>query len=415
MARLPAVHINRFVTSVLRFMFRTFARSTRHFLTAIVLLLVVIVVTEVVLQFKTPPPAITVTSRVESDMQKLLAPSATTHHEMLRLSTRQTSLDVTIATNSFGLRGDEPDQPKPATVLRVLLLGDDTILGPELVSENTVPNRLKEFLSAATGTNVEVINAGVPGYCPLLSLLQYRHQLQQLNPDIVVLHFDMTDVSDDAVYRRALKDSQGQQICVNQLLAPERRDANSVMRTVRQSALVRLLQTEAGLAPQQSSTHSFADFNERYRWTTASRVDLRLQIQHALMPIEQLAKVAEQGGFRLLISSAPTPWQVASADGFPQLSEKMATGTAWPVSEDFPYQILNAICERSSIPFCNATLQFREFSQPAKLFLEDAPRLSRYGAALYAREIASMLLSADQFAGLFAQRSNVSSAQQPIH
>lgn len=398
-------------------MFRTITRSTRQFLTAILLLMVAVVVAEFVLQYKSSPSRhTTVSSRVNPEMQVLLVPSPTTHHEMLRLSAHRVSDDVSFVTNSFGLRGEEePVVPKPASLLRIVFLGDDTILGPRLSPESTVGERLQEFLSAAAGVDVEVINAGVPGYCPLLSWLQYRHQLQQLDPDVVILHFDMTDVADDAVYRRSLKDNQGQQICVNHRLSPESRQGSSLANALSHSALFRLLQKETGLLPPRAISQSGEALQEQFRWTTASRVDLRLQIQHSLQPIEQFAEFASQSGFQLLLSSSPTPWQVSSDDEFPRLSRQMKTNSNWPVEEDFPFQILAAICERSSLPFCNSTAAFRAFSQPAKLFQEESISLSRYGAALYAREIASMLLSNERYAGFFLRQSNVSSRPKPLN
>ena len=128
-------------------MFRTFASSIKQFVTAIVLLLVVIAALEILLQLKSPTPSATVTTRVAPTMQSLLAPSATTHHEMLRLSRWQTSPDLKITTNSLGLRGTEPVQPKPAGALRIVILGDEAVLGPQLATEQTVPARLQDFLS----------------------------------------------------------------------------------------------------------------------------------------------------------------------------------------------------------------------------------------------------------------------------
>jgi hypothetical protein len=396
-------------------MFRTFARSIKQFATAMVLLLVVIVALEIMLQLKSPSPAATVTTRVTEKMQSLLAPSSTTHHEMLRLSRWQTTPDLKITTNSLGLRGQEPVQPKPAGALRIVILGDEAVLGPQLRTEQTVPARLQSFLSGTTEVPVEVINAGVPGYCPLLSLLQFHQELKELNPDLVILHFDMNDVADDAVYRRCLKDAGKRQICVNSLVTAERLAPNPALRLVRSSALLRLLQAETGLSPQRAGTDGMADVHERYTWTTAAKTDLRLQIQHALTPIDHFAKVAEQNGFRFLVASTPTPWQVASSEEFPKLAEQISTNSAWPLVEDFPFRILDAVCERSAVPFCNAVAGFREFSQPAKLFEEDSSTLSAYGSALYAREIASMLLRDTKFTQLFLQRSNVSTLQRPMN
>ena len=396
-------------------MFHSFARNIKQFLTALVLLLVGVVLAEIVLQIRSAPPASTVTSRVSSELQPLLAPSATIHHEMLRLSRQQTGAESTIITNSLGLRGDEPVQPKPDGLVRIVILGDETILGPRLPVEFTVTARLQEFLTKATAANVEVVNAGVPGYCPLLSWLQYRHQLQQLNPDLIILHFDMTDVSDDAFYRRALKDGGEHQICVNASLAANQSALNPLARMLRNSALLRLLQTETGLGSDPSTPGNAFGLQERYAWTTATPSDLRLQIQHAVDPIERFGKSAGQGSLQLLVSTVPTPWQVASADDFPALSRSISIDTGWPVTPDLPSQILDAICNRSSIRFCNATNSFRSFSQPAKLFAGDSTRLSAVGSLLYAREIASMLLQDAEFARLISAETSLSETPHALH
>lgn len=395
-------------------MFRAFASSIRQFVTAVVLLLLVIVALEIALQFKSPLPTATVSTRVAPSMQSRLAPSSTTHHEMLRLSEWNTTPAIRVITNSLGLRGPEPSRPKPAGLLRIVLLGDDTILGSHLESQHTVAARLQQFLSG-DGTNVEVINAGVPGYCPLLSLLQFQHELQELEPDLVILHFDMNDVADDAVYRRSLKDAGEQQICVNNMVTANQLAPSPAIRLVRGSALLRLLQAETGFSAEGAGTLGMADVNERYTWTTTARTDLRLQIQHALTPIDEIANGAKRRGFRFLVATTPTPWQVAASKDFPELAKRISTNADWPLVEDFPFQILDAACERSAIPFCNATAGFRSFSQPEKLFEKDSTALSGYGSALYAREIASMLLRDANFAGLFSQRSNMTSKQSPLN
>lgn len=397
-----------------RSMFRAFASSIKQFVTATVLLLLVMVALEIALQLKSPLPSATVSTRVAPTMQSLLAPSSTTHHEMLRLSEWNTTPEISVKTNSLGLRGPEPSRPKPAGLLRIVLLGDETILGPQLEAQHTVAARLQQFLSGI-GVDVEVINAGVPGYCPLLSGLQFQHELQALEPDLVILHFDMNDVADDAVYRRSLKQAGEQQICVNRLVTANQRAPAPATRLLRGSALLRLMQAETGFSAQGAGAFGMADVNERYTWTTAARTDRRLQIQHALTPIDAIANGTQQKGGRFLVASAPTPWQVAASQDFPELAKKISTNADWPLVEDFPFQILDAACERSAIPFCDATAGFRSFSQPEKLFMKDSTDLSAYGSALYAREIASMLLRDANFAGLFSPRSNVTTIQPPLN
>ncbi len=287
-------------------MFRAAVKHAKQFATAVGLLLLSVLLAEFVLQFKTPPPSPVISSQTTRAMQELLAPSAVVHHEMIRLSRHQPDGPVMFKTNSFGLRGTEPEQPKPQDVIRIVVLGDETVLGAELADENTMPFRLQGLLVKATGRKIEVINGGVPGYSPLLSLLQFQHELNQLSPDIVILHFDMSDVADDAVYRRWLKESDGRQICLNPILAVSSESTNAALNRLQQAALVRMLEGKAGLT-SDAVTPIQSSLQQRYEWTTGARSDLRLQVKHALEPVSRLANYVQQRNLLLLVSSAPVP------------------------------------------------------------------------------------------------------------
>ena len=372
-------------------MFKALSKSARHFATAVLLLLLLLVLAEIGLRLNAPPQTMTVTTASPGHLQPLLVPSATTHHEMVRLATVTCSSGVSIQTNSLGLRGDRPAAQAPAGTRRILVLGDETVLGPQLSDEETVPARLQQLL-ARNGVTAEVINGGVPGYSPLLSWLLFQHELERLRPDVVILHFDMTDVADDAAYRPALKSEGDERVCCHAVLQAAPRTNHSLLTTLRSSAVVSRLQDLTGL----SGAADTADRNwlrERYRWTAASGPDLKLLVKHALEPVELFERAAREQGFELLLVTSPVPWQVAAADDFPQLSKTIAINGSWPITQDLPQRILSMLSEKNSIRFCDATDAFRAFSQPAKLYLEDDRMLSRLGAALYARELAGQILS----------------------
>ncbi len=141
-------------------------------------------------------------------MGALLVPAAATDHALRPGAVWQSrdgdGHEVRIQINSLGLRGPEPVVPKPPGLLRVVVLGDEQVFAPQLSEAKTLVRHLEQRLAMATRRHVEVINAGVPGYCPLLSLLQFRHDLLGLQPDLVILNFDATDVADDRVYRPQL-------------------------------------------------------------------------------------------------------------------------------------------------------------------------------------------------------------------
>ncbi|MEM9703928.1 MAG: hypothetical protein AAF907_15930, partial [Planctomycetota bacterium] len=113
-----------------------------------------------------------------------------------------------VSLNSLGLRGGELLTPKPDGLRRVLLLGDEAALAVGLDEAETFAGRLVSSLSAAAsratpGTSAEVVNAAVPGDCPLLSVLRLR-RLVAVQPDLVLLCVRPSDLAEDALYRRDL-------------------------------------------------------------------------------------------------------------------------------------------------------------------------------------------------------------------
>ena len=119
---------------------------------------------------------------------------------------------IWIATNSLGLR-DREYGPKEKGALRILVLGDsytEAATSPlEQTSTKLLEQRLQQYL-AGSRRRIEVINAGQISYSPLLEYLLLKNKLIGLEPDLVLLNLDMTDVQDDAMYSKlAVFDEQG--------------------------------------------------------------------------------------------------------------------------------------------------------------------------------------------------------------
>jgi hypothetical protein len=73
-------------------------------------------------------------------------------------------------TNSWGLRGPEPDLDAP---LRGIVLGDSFMQGMFIGDDETPPECLRRCLERKLKTRVSILNAGVMGYSPE----QYHHSL----------------------------------------------------------------------------------------------------------------------------------------------------------------------------------------------------------------------------------------------
>ena len=103
------------------------------------------------------------------------------------------------STNSLGLRDREYASPKPPAIFRILMLGDSFTEGGGLTLEQTVAKRVERGLNAGGCGAYEVVNAGVASYSPILEYLLLQRLAPVLQPDLVVVNFDMTDVHDDVI------------------------------------------------------------------------------------------------------------------------------------------------------------------------------------------------------------------------
>ena len=97
--------------------------------------------------------------------------------------------------NSTGYRGKEIAVPKPEGCFRILVLGGSTTYG-EFIDDDqgAFPAQLEERLRAEGYSQVEVINAGVPGYSSWESLADFQFHGLNFEPDLVIPYFGVNDV-----------------------------------------------------------------------------------------------------------------------------------------------------------------------------------------------------------------------------
>ena len=111
-----------------------------------------------------------------------------------------------VRINSDGLRDREHAKAKPASTLRVAVLGDSYPAAFAVPLENSFCAVLERKLRECAGLNgrdVEVINFGVPGYGTAQELITLRNNVWQYSPDVVLLTVTTNnDISDNV---RALK------------------------------------------------------------------------------------------------------------------------------------------------------------------------------------------------------------------
>lgn len=351
---------------------------------------------ELYLRIREPAPGdIASSSRADDGLTE---PSHVVHHRLRPLSVFRsrdpdTGEAIEIVTDSHGLRGTEAEVPKPAGVFRVLCLGGETVLGPALPEPHTLPARLQELLQPRTRLRVEVLNGGVPDDCPLLAWLRLRDSLLALQPDLILLHFDMSDVADDQRHRRHTRvDVSGTAIaCPHPAIrVPSHRVWWQDLR------LTGLAVGLAGaLAPSGDAGAGVHDSRAATLWLRDNPPDWGLYIEQALGPVNDVRRMADGTQAALVLSTCPQPWQVsAEASDGPgvRMAAGIASGTV--LTSPAPFGAVAAFARERDIRCCDASPAFLEYPEGPKLFFRNSPQLSRYGQELYARVLSEFVATA---------------------
>ena len=96
-------------------------------------------------------------------------------------------------TNSWGLRGPEPDHSAP---LRGIVLGDSFMQGLFIGDEQTPAECLRRYLQTQLKTRVSVLNTGHLGYSPEQEYYTLREYADRFRPRFVVLSLFANDFGD---------------------------------------------------------------------------------------------------------------------------------------------------------------------------------------------------------------------------
>ena len=329
----------------------------------------------------------------------LVTPSWTMHHELKplhRIKIRRDGQDaVVLGTNSFGVRGNEPQQPKHPDTFRILCLGDEMVFAKEVANEQSLSGRLQTILGQQTGADIEVINAGVPGYCPLLACLQFRRELLALQPDLVIYHFDMTDVDDDRQLRRhVLTDTDDHpKACPHpSLIREEKLRSNGNLTD--HFLTFRFLQ-QSLLEPLTTGSDSFDLEHQfgKYAWLADSPPDWSIYIKHAMEPIDQIEHLATSANSEFILATYPAPWQVsATATNSAEARRRAGIPQDMKFHSRLPFELLADHAHSKNLKFCDASSRFDSIADPDALYLNDAPQFSAAGHDLYAGVLAEFIL-----------------------
>ncbi len=134
-------------------------------------------------------------SHVDADVGRVYLPNLT-DLEMANLHGDGTIL---VSTNRFGMRERDYALPKPAGVVRVVLLGDSMVFGLGVAAEDRLGAHLETWLAERTpgfeGT-IECLHLGVASWNIRSESAYLRRQLSDLEADLVVHLVVPNDIAD---------------------------------------------------------------------------------------------------------------------------------------------------------------------------------------------------------------------------
>jgi hypothetical protein len=304
---------------------RSLVRGIKHLLAAVLLLAGVVCAAEVGLRGYTWYQQNYQPAAAASDLGYVI-PSSETYQQLRPLAS--SSIDsahgaVQLRTNSFGLRGPEPLLPKPAGTFRVLCLGDERTIAADVAEEDSYCTRLQTRLQTHTNLRIEVVNAGLPNGCPLTQSLLLSHRLIGLQPDVVLVHVDATDVADDRLIRPyTFVDDEGRPVAA---IHPNLRAArpSPLLSLSQEFRLVDLARQQLAHRWESSTAAADVSWNET-EWS--------IHADQALSPLIELKRLAGSAYCELVVSTIGDPLErradrVATDDGVQAVSLESSTPT----------------------------------------------------------------------------------------
>ncbi len=326
-----------------------------------------------------------------SDPTGLAIPSWSTNLELKPFATadirsRDSRSTIEIRTNSLGLRGPEVVVPKPASVFRIVILGDETVIAPEIALSDHFAAQLETMLRRVGQTHIEVINAGLPGGCPLTEYVFFKQRLLSLQPDLVLLHYDWSDVSEDQQLRRRTHcgDDGLPLSCPHASLVAKKQMPHPLDTIRQQFRLVDWGLSTASVQWKQQIAIQTAASQEAgvnpYAWMRNERLERSLTVEQSFHPIADLARLGTSLSFRVLVVTSPKPWQISptcSSGKGTRLSAGVAEEAYYPSRA--PFDSLADYTSRMIIPYADVSMALMSGPDPDRNYLRYSPRWSREG------------------------------------
>ncbi len=310
---------------------------------------------------------------------------------------RTAEFDITVKTNSHGLRDDEHSYEKPPGTIRILGLGDSFQFGVGVEHEETYlelfEKRLAEGISS--GKKVEVINAGVLGYGTRQELQYFKEEGKKYKPDLVLLSFYQNDFLDNEVTEQTCNRFVRDGYLVENFTASQRDAAFKVKLFLNQksdlyclaknSALKLVPAVRIGSFEVNVTKETVLAYSEKGNYSR----EIQQRINPTLSLIKELKGAAEKEGAKLAIILIPDQIQVDK-----ELWQKIVSDyNVNPGSYDLSKLngIIMEFAAAENITAVDLLPEFRKKAETKKLYYPIEAHLNRNGHAMAAEILASKL------------------------
>ncbi len=249
---------------------------------------------------------------------------------------------ITVRINHLGLRGPEWGLEKPPGKRRIVAIGDSSVFGFGVKESETFTAQLDQRL----GDEVQVINAGIPGYSTYqaINLLQIR--LLALAPDVIIVACLWSDNNFDSFVDKELLAAYS---------SFGSRRARALRSLLERSTLFRLLDYELRVLRKLPHVRRVGWLIGRSE-TTGER---RVPIDEYARNLEIIADLTHDAGAELLFLLLPNEEDIVPTG---------AQGAAWD-----PYRLaMRDAARRHGAPLADLPAVFKASALPKEqLFLDE--------------------------------------------
>ena len=319
------------------------------------------------------------------------------HHKFVpntRSHFRSDEFDYTQTMNNWGLRGPDIQQNRSQDRYRILMLGDSFTMGNGVGDDKTFCALLERSLN--TDHKVEVLNGGVDSSTPILSYFQLTKDFASLKPDLVVLNLDMSDLVQEAAYRKkADYGPDGEIVGISGRKKEEELSLRTRFRAwVDQhlyiTRMIFFLLEKGEKLPDPTITNVVIRPNFMIlRHTLADDpIDRTEQWQNIFGSITKIKQYCDKNGIQFLLTIYPWGHQVNDKEWNPGRFRFITKG--FRIS-DKSIDTIQQFSEANGIPLLNLFPAFRSYTGTSPLYFSIDMHWTETGHKLMARELEQYL------------------------